>query len=142
MKNKTKQKISQSLSIKFFLNSQKNFTKIFHQIFKQIKYTRQDKAIAKDVSTINLDTNETNKKTSSLKKIYRIYLTLTLIIFIYFIFNVIMYSILSAIICLSITIFLLSQAFKYHFYITQLKYKKLDLTLQEWISIIKKDIRL
>jgi hypothetical protein len=142
MKNKTKQKLSQSLSIKFFLNSQKNFTKIFHQIFKLVQFKKQNETLKKEKSILNLDIDEIKKNRKVCKKIYKVFLVIALMFFMYFIFNLIDYNVYAAVISFSLTIFFLSQTFKYHFYLTQLEHKKLDLTLQEWISIVKRKIKI
>lgn len=62
-----------------------------------------------------------------------IFLLISAGVFSYGLFIMLVYkNILGFIMCIAITLFALSHAFKYHFWIYQIKHKKLGCTLREW----------
>jgi hypothetical protein len=105
--------------------------------FNEPKKSKDFKLVAKKY---HLDDEKLEKESKALRMLSFLLLGLTILIFIYGVFMLFFASqmIGGVILCVSLVGF--SLAFRYHFYYTSIKQKRLNLTIKEWMSyILKKD---
>ncbi|NBX84310.1 MAG: hypothetical protein EBQ95_01715 [Gammaproteobacteria bacterium] len=121
-----------------YFNYIKNLsTRLFIDPFNAPKKTKDFNLVVKKY---NLDDEKLEKESQSLRLLSYILFGLTLMIFFYGIYMLFVtnHMIGGVILCVSLVGF--SLAFRYHFYYTAIKQKRLNLTIQEWMSyILKKD---
>jgi hypothetical protein len=111
--------------------------RLFIEPFNAPKKTKDFHLVVKKY---HLDDAKLEKESQALRMLSYILLGLTFLIFIYGVYTLLVANHLigGVILCVSLVGFSLS--FRYHFYYTAIKQKRLNLTIQEWMSyILKKD---
>lgn len=82
---------------------------------------------------LNITEEQIQQRRKEFTRLMVIYLGISLLIFAYSIFIVYKYkNIMGFIMGFALTIFALTHAFKYHFWIYQIKHRRLGCTLREW----------
>ncbi len=84
---------------------------------------------------LNITEAELQQRLKEFTTLLVVYILLATAVFAYGIFIVIQYkNFMGFFMSLAVTIFALTHAFKYHFWIYQIKHRKLGCTLREWFS--------
>lgn len=114
---------------------------LFHRLFVDpFNSPKKSKDFNLVLKKYHLDDEKLEKEAKALRMLSFIMLGLTCMIFFYGMYTILFNSRLigSVVLCISLVGFSLS--FRYHFYHTAIKQKRLNLTIQEWMMfILKKD---
>jgi len=82
---------------------------------------------------LNLSEDQINARRIEFTKLMLIYLLISIVLFSYSVYIVYAYkNILGFFMGFSITLFALSHAFRYHFWVFQIKHKKLGCSVRDW----------
>lgn len=111
-----------NLGQKLFISEQANYTETFEEALQRLNITEE----------------QLNARKKEFTRLMIIYLIISLIIFSYSIYVVAVYkNFMGFMMGFAITLYSLTYVFKYHFWIYQIKNKKLGCTLREWFLDIR-----
>lgn len=111
-----------NLGRNLFIAEQANYTETFEQAMQRLNITEE----------------QLNARRKEFTRLMFIYLLISLAIFAYSIYVVAVYkNFMGFMMGFAITIYALTHVFKYHFWIYQIKHKKLGCTLREWFLDIR-----
>ena len=118
------------------LSSFKYLSQLFAKFFR-IQDFRTTKA--RDFNTLanryKLDNEKLRQTGKSLLILSGLCLILSLLLMSYAIYHFIMWNLSPAVISLSISFLTISLAFRYHFYYTLIKYKRLNCNIKDWFIL-------
>ena len=112
-----------------------------HQLYCSTKaLTTPDQATRTEtfeeaIIRLNLTEKVLQSRKKSFTQLFYTYLSVSMIVFIYSVYITTLDNFLGFLIGISLTIFGLSQAFKYHFWLFQIRHRKLGCTIKEWFSL-------
>ena len=117
---------------KNFFNFLSNYSK---SLFTKNQPKLQQETFAEAVQRLNLSEEDLIKRKKEFNKLFIISLIISISLFSYTMFITIKYSnFYSFILGTSVTAMGLANAFKYHFWLTQITKKKLGLSFKEWLD--------
>ncbi|OAJ34610.1 hypothetical protein [Piscirickettsia salmonis] len=90
------------------------------------------------ITELEISSYEIKKAKSVFRFLMWIYFIFFIIIFTYTLVNIVNHSLMTAIIGIAASLACLSLAFKYHFWLTQIKVGQLGITLKEWYDSLWK----
>ena len=83
---------------------------------------------------LELTEDDISQRRNEFKRLVLVFILMTCGVLIYCVYLAAIGSIFPAVISLALSIFTLTQAFKYHFWLFQIKHRKLGCTLKEWFN--------
>lgn len=87
---------------------------------------------------LNITEEQLQQRKKEFTKLMIVYLILALLIFCYGVYIVVSYrNFMGFVMCIAVTLYALTLAFRYHFWIYQIKNKKLGCTIKEWFLDIR-----
>lgn len=112
-----------------------------NDVSKSLKDLKEDADTKKDTLSFdeamkakNIDEHELEVIKKQLATMITIFLMVSLLGFIYGIYVLLLGNVLGFIISMSVTLYGLAQTFKYHFWMFEIKNRKLGCTFKEWLQ--------
>ncbi|WP_151193854.1 hypothetical protein [Cysteiniphilum sp. JM-1] len=119
------------------IRSQQSFLKTLFSLLFAInrKYKPYDFA---ELESIGIDQHKIIENMKTFKMMVRIFLSFLVLAILYVLYALFCHYYRSALIGLALAFIFLAQAFKYHFWLTQLRSQKLGMSLKEWMKSTKR----
>lgn len=126
-------RVDQWLNFPLLKNTFKSTTQSAADLLKKNE-ARQEETYDEALINYHLSEKDINARKKEFARLFTIYIIIALLIFSYAIYIIINGNFWGFFIAFALTLYALAQAFKYHFWLFQIKQKKLGCTFREWLN--------
>jgi intracellular multiplication protein IcmV len=126
-------RVDRWMSLDYISETTSRFKGIIKDTFTPQKASRSE-TFEQALKRLELTEDDINDRKREFKRLVATFLAISLAVICYGFYLALTGNVFSAFVTLALSLFSLSQAFKYHFWLFQIKHRKLGCTLKEWFN--------